>query len=461
MRILTVVVLSTMLGSCTSAPTILERIIIQGQLRVVTQNSPTTYYSWADEPRGVEFELARGFADRLGVKLEIVLADQLWQLFPDVVNGKADIGAAGLSVTEPRKEMVAFGPTYQTVQPQLVYRMGTKKPHSLAELNGAELEIQAGSSHVGILSSAKESIPYLQWTERQDVSAEALIRRVARGDVDYAIVDSNEFVLLRHYYPEARIAFGLGAASRVAWALPKGDDSLREEVSAYFAEIESTGELAGILDRYDYTARDFDFVGSRAFVRQLNARFPEYQGLFVEAERETGIDWRLLAAIAYQESHWNPHAVSPTGVRGLMMLTERTASIVSVADRSNPRESILGGARYLRRVMNKFPERIPEEDRQWLAIAAYNIGFGHVEDARVITEMQGGDPDSWDAVSERLPLLSDESWFKRVRRGYAQGSVPVLYVGNVRRYYTLLSWMAGTEVLSHNLAVPANPSPVG
>jgi membrane-bound lytic murein transglycosylase F len=180
----------------------------------------------------------------------------------------------------------------------------------------------------------------------------------------------------------------------------------------------------------------------------LNSRFPRYQQLFEEAELETGIDWRLLAAIAYQESHWDAKAVSPTGVRGLMMLTERTAGMMDVADRHDARESIFGGARYFEGVLRKIPERIPVEDRLWLAVAAYNIGFGHVEDARIITQTQGGNPDDWEAVRERLPLLADEGWYTRVERGFARGSVPVIYVDNIRRYYALLQWMAGTEILS-------------
>jgi peptidoglycan lytic transglycosylase F len=437
-----------MLGSCTSPPTLLDRILEQGELKVLTQNSPTTYYYGADEVRGIEYELAQGFAERLGVILKIELADRVWELLPEVASGKAHIGAAGLSVTDLRRTVVAFGPPYQTVEPELVYRMGARRPRSISDLPGGALEIEAGSGHASILTSARQLVPALEWTERSDLSAEGLVRRVAQGEIDYAVVDSNEFALLRQYYPEARAAFGLGAKTELAWALPKDAQSLREEVAAYFAEIEANGKLARILDRYYYASRDFDFVGSRTFVRQLYSRLPQYQTQFVAAGLETGIDWRVLAAIAYQESHWNPKAVSPTGVRGLMMLTEHTASIVNVSDRSDPGDSILGGARYLRRVLDKFPDRIPYEDRLWLAVAAYNIGFGHVEDARIITEMQGGNPDSWDDVSQRLPLLSDEAWFSRVRRGFAQGSVPVLYVDNVRRYYSLLDWIPGSEVVS-------------
>ncbi len=454
MRSLAAVFLSLLLGSCSSPPSPLEQILRDGTLRVVTQNSPATFYYGADEPRGIEYELARGFAERLGVDLSIDTADRVWEIFPEINEGRAHIGAAGLATGTARESLVAFGPAYQQVEPQLVYRRGSERPGSLDMLAGETIHVLAGSPHTASLRRAR---PDLEWTEDRDATAETLIRRVAQGEIDYAVVDSNAFQLLRHYYPEARVAFELGGRSDVAWALPKRARQLREHVAAYFAEIEATGELQTILDRHYYSAREFDYVGSRAFVRHLKTRLPAFRTMFEGAGLETGVDWRLLAAMSYQESHWNPDAVSPTGVRGLMMLTQQTAAMMGV-DRNEPRGSIFGGARYYKRVLQKIPERIAEEDRRWLAVAAYNLGFGHVEDARIITEIQGGDIDSWEHVRERLPLLSEKSWYSRVQRGYARGAVAVQYVENIRRYYTLLQWMTDPEILTDE-AVPPPSSP--
>ena len=390
--------------------------------------------------------VAARFAVRLGVELELYAAENHRELFAAVARGRAHIAAAGLSKITWQDQDVAFGPVYQTLLAQVVYRRGAKKPKALADLAGAMIEVSEGSAHAALLESARGTVHNLRWSER-GAGAEALIRDVAAGDVGLTVVNSNEFNLLRHYYPDVSIAFDLGS-DEVAWALPTDATELQEQVAAYFAEIGATGELEQVLDSNDHPVEDFDFVGSRAFVRHLSSRFPRYQAAFEQAGRETGIDWRLLAAISYQESHWDSDAVSPTGVRGLMMLTEPTAEMVDVADRRDPHASILGGARYFKNVLRKIPERIPAEDRQWLAVAAYNIGFGHVEDARIITEMQGGNPDSWEEVRARLPLLSNEDWHSRVARGFARGAVPVEYVDNVQRYYTLLQWTAGTQILA-------------
>jgi membrane-bound lytic murein transglycosylase F len=418
----------------------------RGELRVVTRNTPATFYIGADEPRGIEYELAQGFADRLGVQLRIYPAEGFRHILPEVARGKADLAAAALTVTDAHD--VEFGPAYQSVTHLVVYRRGTKQPRTIEELMAGRLEIVAGSAHAETLRSIAATTNGLCWTEASDSSTEGLLRRVAAGEIDYTMVDSNLFELLRHFHPDVHVAFELGEREALAWALPKSTDvSLREEVAAYFAEIEATGTLDELLERYYAGARQFDYVGARAFMRHFESRLPQYRSYFEQAGFEIGIDWRLLAAIAYQESHWNPDAVSPTKVAGMMMLTERTAAMMDVEDRTDARESIVGGARYFRRVLHKIPTRILTQDRLSLAIAAYNIGFGHLEDARILTQIQGGDPDQWEQVRERLPLLSDEKWHQRVPRGYARGAVAVSYVDNVRRYYDLLLWMTSDGVM--------------
>jgi membrane-bound lytic murein transglycosylase F len=442
---------------------VLEQIMSRGELRVVTRNTPAAFYYGSDEPRGIEYELARGFAQRLGVDLRIYIADQFGTVFPDVVTGKADIAAAALTVADARKEAVTFGPAYQNVQQQVIYRRGAKRPREAADLLGGRLEVVAESAHAALLEQVRSQEPMLTWIEDTQAGAEQLLRKVAAGEIDYTIADSHVFALLRHFYPDVRVAFTLGPVNQVAWVLPKKADELRESIAAYFAEIEATGELQRIFDRYYFASREFDYVGSRAFVRHFNTRLPQYREYFHEAELATGVDWRLLAAMAYQESHWNPDAVSPTGVRGMMMLTEHTAAMMNVEDRDDPRGSIVGGARYFTRITRKVPERIAEPDRTWLAVAAYNVGFGHLEDARILTQFQGANPDTWIEVRERLPLLSDEKWYKRVERGYAPGSQAVTYVDNVRRYYEILMWMERRENLTSDetgLAPFVPPLPV-
>ena len=452
---LAAIVLGGLLSTCSSPPSVLERILRSGELRVVTRNTPAAFYYGADEPRGIEYELARGYAEKLGVSLRIYIDDQV---FPDLVSGKAQIGAASLTIADARRDSVTFGPGYQQIEPLIVYRRGGPRPRKLADLLEGRLDVVASSSHAALLTKLRAQEPLLTWIEHTQRSSEELIRRVADGELDYTVADSHLFELLRHFYPDLRVAFTLGPTDQIAWALPKGDEELRESIAGYFAEIEATGELNQILDRYYFASREFDYVSSRAFIRHVTTRLPRYRNFFLEAERSTGIDWRLLAAIAYQESHWDPNAVSPTGVRGMMMLTEHTANMMEVSNRLDARQSILGGAHYFLRTHRKVPERIGEPDRSWLTVAAYTLGFGHLEDARILTQHQGADPDRWHEVRARLPLLSDKEWFSRVQRGFAPGQTAVAYVDNVRRYYEILMWLDSHETLTSQQLPPPQPS---
>ena len=308
--------------------------MLTGEFRVATRNGPTTFYHGPNEPRGIDYELAKGYADHLGVELSMYVADQFQEIFPDIDSGKAHIGAAGLSVTETRRELVEFGPSYQTIKQQVIYRTGTRKPRELEDLLEGRLEVLAGSAYVNLLKKAQEEEAGLTWIENPENSIEELVEKVEKGEIDFTIVDSNEFNLLRHAYPDARAAFSIGPETLIAWALPKtSDNSLHDSISTYFQNITETGGLQEILDRYYFlTDDDFDYVGSRAFVRHFHSRLPAYKDLFIEAGLRSNTDWRLLAAMAYQESHWDPKAVSPTGVRGMMMLTKPTARMIGVVD---------------------------------------------------------------------------------------------------------------------------------
>jgi membrane-bound lytic murein transglycosylase F len=451
---LVAIVLGLLLSTCSSPPSVLERILRSGELKVVTRNTPAAFYYGADEPRGIEYELARRYAEKLGVGLRIYIDEQV---FPELESGKAQVAAASLAIAESRRDSVEFGPAYQQIEPLVLYRRGTARPRKLADLLDGRLEVVARSSHAALLERLRAEEPLLTWIEHTARSSEELIRRVAEGELDYTVADSHLFELLRHLYPDLRVGFALGPADQIAWALPK-DEELRESIAAYFAELQATGELKQIFDRYYFASNEFDYVGSRAFIRHVDTRLPRYRDFFLEAERSTGLDWRLLAAIAYQESHWDPQAVSPTGVRGIMMLTEHTAEMMEVGDRHDARGSILGGAHYLLRTRRKVPDRIAEPDRSWLAVAAYNLGFGHLEDARILTQFQGADPDRWEEVRARLPLLSDKAWFSRVQRGFAPGQTAVAYVDNVRRYCEILMWLDSHEAsTSRELSARAEP----
>ncbi len=429
------------LSTCSEPPSLLDTVIERGVLRVVTRNSPTTYYLGGDGPTGPEYDFARAFADRLGVELEMYSAATFDEVIPELLEYRADIIAAGVTVTEPRKALLRFTTPYQEITQQVIYRMGSRRPKSIEDLVGRRIAVIAGSSHAESLQRLKSKLPDLAWTEVPASEGDDLLYWVAQRRIDVTISDSNEFEISRHYHPELRIAFELGQTDRLAWALRRNfDRSLYRLAEQFMQETIRTKLADRTLEKYYGYRGEFDYVGTRLFLRHVQERLPDYRGFFEAAAAEYGLDWKLLAAIGYQESHWNPGAVSPTGVRGIMMLTQSTARQLGIKNRVDPESSISGGARYLLRVRGKIPDRIDEPDRTWMALAGYNVGFGHLEDARVLTERAGKDPDRWSDVREHLPLLSQRKYYSTVRRGYARGWEPVLYVDNIRSYYDLLQW---------------------
>ncbi len=420
----------------------LERIQSAGKLSIITFNGPTTYYEDTQGTGGFEFELARAFANNLGVELEVKLTDQFDKIMPELKAARIDMAAAGLTITEDRKKQFSFSTPYQTIKQQVIFRGGGKKrPRNAASLIGRNIMITSGSSHVERLKKLKKRYPELRWQETADETPENLLIRVWEKKLDLTIADSNIVAVVRQFYPDLNIAFSLPPDDKLAWMFTLSSDrSLIDAANTFLKEMKSSGNLDRLLDHYYGPSSKFNYVNTKKFLERIDNLLPEYEDMFRRAGEEAGIDWRLLAAQAYQESHWNADAVSPTGVRGIMMLTNATAKRLKISDRRNPEESIKGGSQYLRLLLDSLPTRIPDPDRLWLALAAYNIGIGHLEDARILTQKAGDDPDSWIDVRKYLPLLARPEWHKKTRYGYARGYEPVAYVNRIRGFYAILSW---------------------
>jgi len=452
LRLLLVAFLAALIGTCSYAPSTLDQIIDLGELRVVTRDTPTAYFVGPEGPAGPEFDLVRGFAEELGVSLVIETVDSVSEIQPYIANGKAHMAAAGLSMTDSRRESLDFGHPYNTVDMHLIYKLGTGKPRAIEEIIGRTVEVVASSSHSDMMRSLGQIYPGIEWSENTTDEVDDLLKKVALGEIEFTIADSTEFNIQRHFYPDLRVALDLKIDDPIAWAFRKdADQSLLTRADEYIISTDRSGFLAQVTDRYFGHTEKFDYVGTRAFIRHFESRLPRYRSMFEEAGDSWGVDWRLLAALGYQESHWRSHAVSPTGVRGIMMLTEATADYLDIDDRMDPATSISGGGRFFARQTERIPDSVEEPDRTWMALAAYNVGFNHIKDARQIVQWQGGDPDKWVDLSEALPLLAQSKWYSRVPYGYARGWEPVLYVNNIRAYYNIIKWLTENEEQSGDI----------
>jgi membrane-bound lytic murein transglycosylase F len=428
------------LSTCSPRVPLLTRIGAMGVLRVATLNTPTTYYVGTVGPTGFEYDLTQALAQDLGVHVEILVADSPAEALQMVANGRAHL-AAGLAINPEREKALRFSSPLRKVTPELVYRSGHPRPKSLDDLQG-RLRVAADSEAAQTLKELAAEHPGLKWEETDDLGAEELLFQVASDDLDYTLAPSDLVAVNQRSMPQLRSAFSLPRAQNIAWGFAPGDDSLFDAASEFIARMEH-GELASVRDRYFSPIARSEQFSALALATRAQTRLPRYRGLFEKAAARYGLDWRLLASVGYQESLWDPHAVSYTGVRGLMQLTTDTADFLNVKDRLDPVQSIHGAARYLQQLHNALPPDVQEPDRTWLTLAAYNCGIGHTMDAREITRLRNGDPNRWSDVRNNFLLLTQPKWYRKTRYGYARGQEAVTYVTNVRSFYDMLSWITG------------------
>jgi membrane-bound lytic murein transglycosylase F len=444
-----------LLAGCTRhEPSALDAVRARGELRVVTLNLPTCYYLGAQGTEGLEYQLASRFARGLGVKLTMYPVASERAMQDELAASRADIAAASLSDSADWQRVGDAAVPYANIPQLVVYQRSGVRPRDTLQLESARLAVRAGSPQERILDKLRGTVaPALQWEQTAPSSADP-IEDVDSGAADYAITDAREFSFARHLYPNVLVGFALPDTRPLQWIVRKGAASLLDSVDQFFGALGESGELAQLVQEASGDTRRFEYEESREFQTHVAERLPRYRSWFEAAAVQVGIDWRLLAAIGYQESKWDPRAASEDGAQGLMMLTADTAQAMGIKDRNDPQQSIFAGARYLAQVRQMIPDRIPEPDRTWLTIAAYNVGFGHLEDARIITQALGKDPDSWAAVREQLPLLAQGRWYMRAKRGYARGWEPVQFVDRIQRYLTLLEWQPGEAAPAAGVAAP-------
>ncbi len=436
----------------------LQRILDRGYIKVGTLFGPNSYYLDAQGAAGFEYELAKKYADYLGVKLKIIPSYNLADLFPQLDSGAVDFLAAGLSVTPKRLKKYKFSPSYNEISQKLIFKQGNPRPRGLKDLTG-KFMVSAQSSHAENLAKLKLTFNDLKWQETDEFDSEELLVQVLEGTLDYTVVDSNTLAINRRYHPEISIGFSLTKAEPLAWMVSKqGDDSILASLIEFFGQVHHDGTLLALDDKYYGHVEQFNYVDTRLFIQAINKKLPKYQAIFEKYSQV--VDWRLLAAISYQESHWNPHARSYTGVRGMMMLTLPTAKQMGIKSRLDAEQSVRGGAKYFEKMIAKIPDRILEPDRTWFALASYNIGFGHLNDARIITQRQGGDPDRWFDVKLRLPLLKQKKHYKKTKYGYARGDEPIHYVENIRRYYHTLSMLVNESPVTNVQEISSMQVPI-
>ncbi|MBC7778885.1 MAG: membrane-bound lytic murein transglycosylase MltF [Proteobacteria bacterium] len=418
---------------------VVKPLVEGGELVVLTHQSATTFYQDGEgRHAGLEYELVHRFAAEHGYTVRFIALPQFSAVLPALKKHRGHLAAAGVTVTPELASQFTFGPHYQEIALEVIYDVDKARPRTLDDLIGKRVDVLDGSLAVTELARLKSKLPQLKWNAVPARDIEAIVERVSGGLADMAVAESHAVDVARNYHTSISTAFSIGPARKLAWVMAKdADPVLVKQLDAFFTRIRRDATLTRLVDKYYGHLQRLTDADILHFMNRVRTVLPLYRKHFHDAQDLTGIDWRLLAALGFQESHWDPNAVSPTGVRGLMMMQDDTAAQMGVKNLLDPRQNILGGARYLA-MLRDVLARAPEPDRTWIALSAYNIGFGHLEDARSIARHRKLDPNLWVNAKQVLPLLMRPEVAEQTKFGYARGGEAVILTENVRQYYDIL-----------------------
>ena len=439
----------------------IQPLMLSRELVVGTRETPTSFMrektTDADgKPiileSGFDHDLVEAFAKSMGKSVRFVVAENAEALHRLVERGEVHMAAAWFTkrfVEAPSTRNLTGADDEQTPQGSLLRASAPYAQDSLVlvqpdDVTPLESIKQLHKVEVHALQASGNSL-WLSQLERQkiipqlethpDWSELDLLKAVSERKIARVIVPRSVFRIGTNYYPGIDSSLAVGDIEDIVWAFPKrGGDALVLQANKFLATAEQDGTLRQLRDRYFGAVERLQEADRSVFVARMKTRLPQYLPQFKRAQLASGYDWRLLAALAYQESHWDGSLVSPTGVRGLMMLTGDTADRLGVKNRLDPYESIMGGARYMDMLRDEIPPTVPEPDRTWMAIASYNVGPAQINAARSMAKSQKLNPDSWADIKKTLPLLGQTKSGIKIRGGEA-----VVTAENVRMYYAILS----------------------
>jgi membrane-bound lytic murein transglycosylase F len=426
----------------------LSTIRSRGKLVAVTDYNSINYFIYRGEPMGFQYEMLQQYADYLGVKIELIVSKGLDDAFSDLEKGKADLIAINLTVTNERRKMVDFAIPHSRTRQVLVQR----KPENWRKLNQESLEeqllrnqnelaspgvvvyVQKGSSYARRMHNLADEIgDSIDIVEVPD-DAEKLISLVAEGEIAYTVCDENVARVSKTYYPNLDIETPLSFTQNLAWAVRKTSPELLVSLNDWMQVYRRSSRYAILYNKYFESERtsyqlNSDYNASRTGL------LSQYDELIRLNSKKIGWDWRLLASLIYQESRFDPKARSWAGAYGLMQLMPGTANRFGIDTLSSPADNIRAGAELLGILDNRFRNEVKDQgQREKFVLASYNVGLGHVLDARRLAEKSGLDPNVWDnSVDKFLKEKSDPKIYKDpvVEFGYCRGDLALNYVNDI------------------------------
>ena len=436
MRLLVIIFVIFLYGCERSVP---ESVEDSREIVILTRIGITTYgQDNQGSVSGFEYDLARNFAEDQGLQSRIVVAENDRDLINRLKKGEGHLAIAW--ATPAQDPELRSSIPYANSGNVIVTHEASLPVKHLKQLAGRTIHVVAGSRQEAALRAVEKRIPRFSIKPIPGSTELQLMEGVASQRFEAALVSDAAYDIGSNFYPELQESLQLGPDHPIAWLFSaKMSPGFIDKANDFLRRMDSNGEMSRLKDRYFGHINRLTTDDSAIFIERMRNILPFYRPYFQEAQIRTGIDWRLLAALAYQESGWDPLATSPTGVRGMMVLTADTADHLRVSNRLNPAQSIRAGAQYLAELRDILPAHIREPDRMWLALAAYNLGMGHLNGARYLARTLGADPDSWYEMKKILPLLAKPQFYRRLKSGKGRGGEAVIMTENIRVYADILN----------------------
>ena len=423
-----------------------KRIVNKGVIVAGIRTGPSSYYEVKTEKIGFTYDVLEELSKFLNLDLKVVALDNAASALQMLNDRKIDI-LADMGILDN----VNLNYSHTQADYYLVYNSDyLKRPKDHQSIKKHSINIIDSPKIIEQLDQFfnKSNIDLVIMNEK---NIDEILHLLIEGKIKYTVLSSDELTFYKVDFPEIDIAYKIASDIKYNWALPNNTSNhLPNKLSNFFTDMLKKNKLKYIKQNNLNADTKHSFVGSKNFIKDLTNIFPLYEFYFKSYSKKYNHDWRLLASIGYQESRWNKDAVSYTGVKGIMMLTKNTSIDMKIRDRTDPKESIYGGAKYLRKMLDKVPNQINQEDKIWYAIAAYNIGFGHVIDAIDMAKRDNKIISDWKSLKPYLLKLSQSKYYKKTKYGYARGWETVKYVQNIRQYYDILVFLDSQDNIINN-----------
>jgi membrane-bound lytic murein transglycosylase F len=415
----------------------LQRILKTGEITVVTRNNAQCYYLYRDQFMGFEYELAQAFAEYLGVRLKVKVVESWQDMVAALNKGSAAFIAASKPIMPKWQTEVAFSDGYMEVAQQIIAHRKNSSIKTASDLSGKTVDVRKGTAYQQRLMELRDQGIDLAIRLHDDLPTEELIQKVADEEIDFTIANSNIILINRRNFPGAVSTGSINNRMQLGWAVYPKSIELLEQINAFLKVAKKSGKFDSIYDKYYGDTQDFDYVDLKVFHRRIKDRLSRYSPFIKAAAKKHGFDWRLIAAQIYQESHLNPWAKSQAGARGLMQILPSTGQSLGIDDLFDPVQNINAGVQHLKNLFNHF-DKLKGQDRLLISLAAYNIGQGHIHDARKLAQKKGLDPNKWESLSKTLPLLQYRKYYKNAKYGFCRGTEPIRYIKQIMIYYDVL-----------------------